>query len=766
MLPEGRATSLSSPVQRAGVLLLAIAMALLSLAITVQPVAAAGPRGGDDTREVGDDRRDGPIRVNPRAPLPEQSNADNNRPPKVGDVRLWLALDDALGGFYLKPFVLRGTSRLAELWTAVDLAYPEGDCRNTPARINVTDAQVAYMLGEFNTIRPIDTAWFGEPAARNGKQAQIDLLEQVFGVELGRNNHFANGKGRDVILVDNVRDQNFYDEDNANSLPRIGGFFSPTINAVTDRNVISLDSFDWIARTGENPVHTPSEDPCINSPARPTLFEGTLAHEYQHLIHEDYDSDELNWVNEGMSDFAEILNGYNDPSLHMDEMGNDSHTQGFLGWLYAQHPDWNPIPSESGPENSLTVWEDQDKPAEIFADYGFAFYFMTYLQSLGYDQSFFTNWHHNPANGIEGLNSTLGSAGSSDTFRSLFTDIVVSALVDGFIDNGATVTGADAARLQNDATEATIFFSEDAYATEGAPPWGSDYVPLGAGSELTSVVFDGDDQLEFPGGPEWIAAGNGYWTTTDGPGAPYANDLDADITRAVSVTGDGTLTFEHYYSIEATWDFGFVQVSTDGGQTFESLTTCTGTTSEHNPSALSSIVAELPGFSGPSETDTTAYVGTAAAPESVTCDLPAGDILLSFRFMTDGAAQFDGWHVRNVAIDGTPVDATPADLSDWTNQQAFQPVPLGFILQLVGYTGTVDQYGDITSGGEVVVVRPTLNENFEVTLSAADLAALAGSTNVVAIVSGTADGDDGPYAPYSLLVNGVESADGAAVADE
>ena len=765
MFPGGRAMSVSSPVQRAGILLLAIAMAFITVVASVQPVVAAGPRGGDGTRELGDEMRDGPIVVNPRHPLPEQSNAGSNRPPKVGDTRLWLALDDELGGYYLKEFVLRGTSKLAELWTAADLAYPEGDCRNTPARINVTDEQVAYMLGEFNQIRPIDTAWFGEPAARNGTGAQIALLEAVFEIQLGRNNHFVNGQGRDVILVDNVRDQNFYDEDNANSLPRIGGFFSPTINAVTDRNVITLDSFDWIARTGENPVHTPSEDPCINSPAKPTLFEGTLAHEYQHLIHEDYDSDELNWVNEGMSDFAEILNGYNDPSLHMDEMGNDSHTQGFLGWLNAQHPDWNPIPAESGPENSLTEWEDQDKPAEIFADYGFAFYFMTYLQSLGYDQSFFTTWHHNQANGVEGLNSTLGAAGSSDTFRSLFTDIVVSALVDGFIDNGATVTGADAARLQNEAAEATIFFSDDAYATEGAPPWGSDYVPLGAGNDLDSVVFNGDDQLEFPADPEWIVGENGYWTTPDGPGEFYDNDLDADITRAVTVpAGGGTLSFEHYYSIEATWDFGFVQVSTDGGQTFESLP-CEGTTSVHNPSALGTIVAELPGFSGPSETDTDAYIGTADAPETVTCDLPAGDILLSFRMMTDGAAQFDGWHVRNVKIGDTLVDSSPESLSDWTNQKAFQPVPLGFILQLVGYTGTVDQYGDITSGGEVVVVRPTLNENSEVTLSEEDLAALASSANVVAIVSGTADGDSGPYAPYSLLVNGEEAADRALVGE-
>jgi hypothetical protein len=741
-------------------LLLALAVAFLSLALTVRPAAAADPMTGQDTYELRDELRHTDVRIDWKREMPPTSNANYNRPAKLGDVRLWVALDGVSGTPYLKEFQLRGTSKTAELWTAVDLAYPEGDCRNVAERINVTDAQVADMLLEFNHIRPIDTAWFGEPFKRTGANAELPAL-------LGVNqNAYRDPQGRDVILVDNVIDENFEDTDNANSLPRIGGFFWPTITFYHDRNVITLDSFDWIARTGEDPVHTPSTDPCINSPARPELFEGTLAHEYQHLIHEDYDPDELNWVNEGMADFAELLTGYGDLNLHMDEMGYDTHIQGFLGWLSVAHPEWNPIPSETGPENSLTMWEDQDKPGEIFADYGFAYYFMSYLQSLGFDQSFFTAWHHNTLNGIAGLEATLAASGSSETFRTLFTDVVVSALVDGFIDNGAMVSGVSADRLQNDPTEATIFFSEDAYASPGAPVWGSDYVPLGPGAGITSLTFDGDEQVFAPGGPEWVVGGNGYWTTSDGPGNPYANDLDADITRAVTVADDGggtgTLAFQTYYSIELGWDFGFVQVSTDGGDTFESVA-CTGTTTTTNPDIDPTIGSQVPGFTGPSETDATQYTGTAAAPVDVTCDLPAGDILLSFRMMTDGAAQMDGWHVRNVAINGTAVDASPEDLSDWNNQAFYQPVDVGHIFQLVGLTGTVDAYGDILTGGDVVVIRPTLGAGSTYTLTEADRAALAGSTQVVAIVSGTAPGDTGVYAPYSLIVNGEESADGAAL---
>jgi len=745
---------------RLGALVMATLIATLLLAQSAVLVQAADPvRSSEDTKELRQELRGTGVRIADSAAraLPPQASANDIRPPKIGDTRIWIALDDT-AGFYLKEFVLRGTTKSAELWTAVDLSYPEGDCRNDdPARVEVSDAQVAYMLGEFeNNIRPTDTDWFGEPIKRTGDNGA--LLGAPFNFN---KNTYKNNQGRDVILVDNVRDDNFYDTDNANSLPRIGGFFSGIFDAFHDRNVITLDSYDWVARTGEDPVHNPSTDPCINSPSRPTLFEGTLAHEYQHLIHADYDPDETTWVNEGMSDFAEILTGYSDPALHVDEEGYDTHIQGFLGWLSVAHPEWNPIPAATGPENSLTLWEDQPNPAEIFEDYGFAYYFMTYLNSLGYDQDFFTAWHHNPENGIDGLNATLSAAGSTDTFVSLFTDVVVSALVDGFIDNGASVTGADAAALQNEGTEATIFWSADAYSTPGAPPWGSDYLPLGPGSGLTSVAFDGAEEFVFPGGPEWVVDADGYWTNPDVPDTDhYASNIDVDITREVAITGAGTLEFDHYYQTELGWDFGFVQASTDGGTTFTSVA-CSGTTSEHNAQADPNISSQVPGYTGPDESGE-GSVGTAAAPVHATCTLPAGTTHLSFRFMSDGGVEFDGWHVRNVTLDGVAVDSTPEDLSDWGNQAFFQPAALAFILQFVGLTGTVDEFGDIVTGGDVVVVRPTLGAGNTYTLTAEDIAALAGSTQVVAIVSGVLEDESlRVYPPYSLLVNGTERADGA-----
>ena len=745
-----------STIHRLWAVLVALSTLFSLATVAVTPVAAADPPAADDdTREIRNELRQAGVAIDWKRPLPPQARGDDTRPPKVGDTRYWLALNDLIGQYQIVPFTFRAASQGAEVWVrSSGLDFPEGDCRNDGVRNVVTDEQIAYLLNEFDdNIRPVDTAWFGEPVRRDGRNAQMPALLGQLGVPTPQT-AYRNNSARDVILIDNVRDDNYVDTDNQNSLPYIAGFFTSAMSFYFDRNVITIDSWDWLHRTGADPAHDPSTDPCTNSPARPFRYEGIFAHEYQHLIHEDYDGGELNWVNEGMADLAAELTGYSNPAGHIDEKFQDGHLMAILGWLNVPHPDWNPIPSADGPENSLTTWGDQGA-VEILEDYGFAYYFMTYLRSRGYGQDFFTAWHHNTLQGIEGLNDTLADFGSSDTFASLLADVVVSMLTDAYVDAGASVTGADAAAISAGSTNSTLFINDQAYSTEGAPPYGSDYVPLGAGAGLGSIVFDGDEALEFPSGTDWTFA-DGYWNSPDASGSNlYAAFTDSSI--AGPVAGGTTLTFEHWYAMETGWDFGSVRASTDGGTTFTSLP-CTGTTSDHDPGAEARIVASLPGFTGPSpDPADTSTIGTAADPVAVSCPLPAGTTHISFLLQTDELAHFDGWHVRNVAIDGTAVD-----MSGFDNEGFFDPLDYTFGLQLVGLSGEVDGFGHVTSGGEVVVVRASVGAGNTWSASAAELASLAGSDRVIAIVTGGTPENEqsGEYAPYSLLVNGTEMADG------
>ena len=155
------------------------------------------------------------------------------------------------------------------------------------------------------------------------------------------------------------------------------------------------------APNGREPAQRPSTDPCTNARTRPYLYEARFAHEYQHLLEHYEDPDELTWVNEGISDWAQTLTGYVDPSVPITDLGFDGHIQCFLGWLSVQTAA-NPIPSDGGPENSLTLWGDQTKPSEVLCDYGATYSFMEFLHGR-YGDALISALHRIDGNGLAGL---------------------------------------------------------------------------------------------------------------------------------------------------------------------------------------------------------------------------------------------------------------------------------------------------------------------------------------------------------------------------
>ena len=94
---------------------------------------------------------------------------------------------------------------------------------------------------------------------------------------LGLPADYYTGDGDDiVVLIDNVRDDNFYDLNNTQEFSYIAGFFSSGLNGFFNRNVMTIDGFDWLHRTGLTPPNDPVPgDPCASAPARPALYEGS-----------------------------------------------------------------------------------------------------------------------------------------------------------------------------------------------------------------------------------------------------------------------------------------------------------------------------------------------------------------------------------------------------------------------------------------------------------------------------------------------------------
>lgn len=748
------------------------------------PPAEAGERGN------GRGSKDDSPESNP-GPEPVQDATVHEL---VGTEREWLALDDALGtpgteltsGYYEKNYRLAAVGDHIEVWVAVDdnASYDsdtgvytlpfaaEDDCRNVieyegQTRVEVTPEQINQLVADFDlNIYPLETAALATPPDRDGSNALYDLYDDlVFDDRLSErpDGYFVTGDDggqRTVALIDNVRDDNYYTPPDVEQLSYIAGFFSSFFNAAFDRNVMTIDAYDWLHRTGENPPDHSSPDPCEGAAARPFLYEGVFAHEWQHLL-QSYVGGESTWVNEGLSDWVQTLTGYVDPSLSIDEPGYDSHVQCFTGFL-AEFTQYNQTPREtSGPENSLTWWGDQG-PGEILCDYGAAYTFMEYVYGQ-FGQAALQFLFAAPESGLDGVDAMLADQGDGRTSQEFLHDWAAMVALDGALDaNGGRLRGGSANSYSAPTLNSFINWDEnDAYDTPGAPPNGSDYVRLRdasgdpvSGDDLSSVAFSGSDLTLVEPTP---------WTSVDEDGdqvlySGAGDGLDQQMAFPVSVPSDDpTLSFDTKFSIEYGWDYGFVQVSTDGGQTWTSLANdITNSDNQVGDGYYDQIVDQLPGIGGNSvveDGELTYDASNGAMPEwgSTSFDLSTyggTDVWIGFRYMTDGAFALPGWWVDDIMVGDTLVsDGSSVDAAS-SYEELAPPEVDGWHLTLLGYH---------SDGSRAAVIRSfEVEPGGEVSLSGGALRQFQGLDVVAAVVT-----QDEPteqqlkYAPYELTVNGV-----------
>ncbi|HEU4965490.1 MAG TPA: immune inhibitor A domain-containing protein [Bacilli bacterium] len=128
------------------------------------------------------------------------------------------------------------------------------------------------------------------------------------------------------------------------------------------------------------------------------------------------------------------------------------------------------------------------------------------------------------------------------------------------------------------------------------------------------------------------------------------DEIDNTAVTNIDLTGatSATLDFDTWYRIESGWDMGFVQVSTDNGATWNSLSTA-NTSYDVVSDAYPTVLSNLPGYTGSSNgwlhqtVDLSAYAGQ--------------QIQLQFRYITDWGSNEEGFFVDNVKVtqDGATV---------------------------------------------------------------------------------------------------------------
>lgn len=657
----------------------------------------------------------------------------------VGGEKNWMILDDT-ASYSATSFKLAALGDNIEVWVQSDLNYPSGDCRNDGVRNVVTDEQAQYLADEFdNTMLPKESEFFSTAPARDGsKQTDIGFGGPLWDVIGGGDPDYFVGDGnKTVALISNVRDANYYEPNTPDGATYIAGFFSPTFNEAFDRNVMTIDSYDWLHRTGENP---PDETPGgLCSPkqaARPYSYEGTFAHEYQHLLEYYTDGAESTWLNEGLSDYAQTLVGYVDTTIPYGRKGADSHItcyQGFYGSTDFPY---------CGAENSLNRWEDQGSPS-ILSDYGMAYAFVTYIENQ-FGRGAISYLHTSKEPGLQSLQTYLDDNAPGLKATDVLHDFLAQMSLDRLIDNGAKGLKKDAkSRFTADELSSAIDWSwTGSFDSPGAPTNGADYV-LGIADRPVNARTIG--KIKFSGAASY-APDPLAWTNNDS--ALYGgtgDELDNTAVYQASVPADDpNLTISTKYNIEQGWDFGVVQVSTDGGKTYQTVSSA-DTTGDHDPAAEGRIVDQLPGLSGLSD----GYVDQSFDLS----DYAGKDILLSFRYLTDAASNGNnddpsGWWIRDVKIGDTVItDGTTLEGAKSATEISAIPVD-GWTLQAVGWS--LD--GKRVSHADIKVA-----DDGSASVSAKKAKKLFKKADRIGFLVTADDGGETAtkYASYKLVVNGV-----------
>jgi hypothetical protein len=231
---------------------------------------------------------------------------------EVGDTALWSVYDGFYGGiFFTFGYMLRYADSNVEIWVQTNLnwgrvspwtgtfPYPP-EWRTNPPK-GPTDLQLQYLASEWgNNILPEETAFFGAPLTHDGTNAQAPGL---FGLPA---DYYAGAGNRQVILVCNIRDENYY-------LPNYGGpgsaypykiigvHISEYEDYYYDRNVVTIDAISFDRQCGPPGYTWPDATGPVTAPY---AYESTIAHEYQHLLHHEYAPGDATFMNEGCSMYA------------------------------------------------------------------------------------------------------------------------------------------------------------------------------------------------------------------------------------------------------------------------------------------------------------------------------------------------------------------------------------------------------------------------------------------------------------------------------
>ncbi len=358
-------------------------------------------------------------------------------------------------------------------------------------------------------------------------------------------------------------------------------------------------------------------------------YNALAAHELQHLVHQNADSDEDAWVNEGLSQVAAALFG-----------GGIAGVGPFLAAPDTQLNDWPP-------EGDTSV---HYAASELFCRY--------LLDRFGSrDQAY--RFLQVPQDGIAGIDAYL------QRFDTRFLDVFADWLAANYLDEESgpySHTGIDAR------TAIATSVPTTGEGEGSVHQFAADYLEIEPPAGGATFRFDGADEVTV--GPPSVDGP--FWWSDRG------DSIDSRLTREFNLRGLqlATLRYQVWFDIERGWDYGYVAASSDGGRTWRALPG--RHTTDYNPVGA----GYGPGYTGASgsgapqwlqeEVDLTSFAGAK--------------VLVRFEYVTDDSANLPGLAVDDIEVPELGFHDTAEIDAGWQPEgfrRVQAPLPQRFLLQLV-----------------------------------------------------------------------------------
>lgn len=335
-----------------------------------------------------------------------------------------------------------------------------------------------------------------------------------------------------------------------------------------------------------------------------------LAHEHQHMIHWYRDRNETTWLNEGFSELAAFLNGY-DP--------------GGFDYIYISNPDiqvnnWPTDPSAAG------------------ANYGSSFLLVNYfLERFGDEAT--QALVSNDENGMKSIDTVLEEIFARDVATGepiQADDVFVDWAVTNYINDPFAGDGRYSYSSYPEAP--TAYPTEDfndcpvSTQTRSVNQYGVDYIEFSCPGDYT-LQFEGSVIVPLLD-VDPISGDYAYWSNN-------GDESDAMLTQEFDFTDVNTpitLSYWTWYDLEEEYDFVYLVASTDG-ETWDIL---------QAPSMTDTNITGNNygwGYNGKSDGD------GGWIQETVDLSRYAGQtVQLRFEYITDLAVHGDGFLVDDISI--------------------------------------------------------------------------------------------------------------------